>query len=239
MRIDKLLAHSGFGTRKQVRQLIKDKLVKVNDQVIKSHGTKVDPEKDQITVSDVPVHYQEFVYFMLNKPQGVISATEDNLHETVIDLLEPNDIVQEPHPVGRLDIDTEGLLILTNDGQLTHHLTSPNRNVNKVYLAEIDGIVTDEDVKDFKEGVILDDGYEAKPAVLEILATDEEQALSQIKVTVTEGKFHQVKRMFQAVGKEVLSLKRLSMGDLVLDPTLEVGTYRELTKEEIELLKTK
>ncbi|HLQ74782.1 MAG TPA: pseudouridine synthase [Alloiococcus sp.] len=239
MRIDKLLAHSGFGTRKQVRQLIKDKLVKVNDQVIKSHGTKVDPEKDQITVSDVPVHYHEFVYFMLNKPQGVISATEDNLHETVIDLLEPNDIVQEPHPVGRLDIDTEGLLILTNDGQLTHHLTSPNRNVNKVYLAEIDGIVTDEDVKDFKEGVILDDGYEAKPAVLEILATDEEQALSQIKVTVTEGKFHQVKRMFQAVGKEVLSLKRLSMGDLVLDPTLEVGTYRELTKEEIELLKTK
>ena len=157
----------------------------------------------------------------------------------MIDLLEPNDIVQEPHPVGRLDIDTEGLLILTNDGQLTHHLTSPNRNVNKVYLAEIDGIVTDEDVKDFKEGVILDDGYEAKPAVLEILATDEEQALSQIKVTVTEGKFHQVKRMFQAVGKEVLSLKRLSMGDLVLDPTLEVGTYRELTKEEIEILKTK
>lgn len=239
MRIDKILAHSGFGTRKQVRQLIKDKLVKVNDQVIKSHGTKVDPEKNQITVSGVPVHYQEFVYFMLNKPQGVISATEDNLHETVIDLLEPNDIVQEPHPVGRLDIDTEGLLILTNDGQLTHHLTSPNRHVNKVYLAEIDGIVTDEDVKDFKEGVILDDGYEAKPAVLEILATDEEQALSQIKVTVTEGKFHQVKRMFQAVGKEVLSLKRLSMGDLVLDPTLEVGTYRELTKEEIELLKTK
>lgn len=237
MRIDKLLAHSGFGTRKQVRQIIKDKLVKVNDQVIKNHGTKVDPEEDHITVSGAPVHYQEFVYFMLNKPQGVISATEDNVHETVIDLLEPNDIVQEPHPVGRLDIDTEGLLILTNDGQLTHHLTSPNRDVNKVYVAEIDGIVAEEDVEAFKEGVTLDDGYEAKPAILEILGTDEEESLSQIKVTITEGKYHQVKRMFQAVDKEVLSLKRMSMGSLKLDPMLEVGAYRELSKEEVESLK--
>lgn len=238
MRIDKMLAHSGFGTRKQVRQIIKDKLVEVNGEVITDHGTKIDPDNDKITVSGEGVNYQEFVYFMLNKPQGVISATEDPMHETVIDLLEPNDIVQEPHPVGRLDIDTEGLLILTNDGKLTHHLTSPNREVEKVYVADIDGIVTDDDIQAFKQGVTLDDGYEAKPGYLEILGIDEENQMSQIRVTITEGKFHQVKRMFEAVDKEVLTLKRMEMGKLKLDPTLEAGTYRELSKEEINLLKS-
>lgn len=237
MRIDKLLAHSGFGTRKQVRQIIKDKLVQVNGETITNHGVKVDPDHDKITVANTPVNYQEFVYFMLNKPQGVISATEDDFHETVVDLLEPNDIVQEPHPVGRLDIDTEGLLILTNDGKLTHHLTSPNREVEKVYMANIDGIVTQEDVTAFKEGLTLDDGYQAKPGYLEVLKLDEENQLSLIKVTITEGKFHQVKRMFQAVGKEVLTLKRMAMGGLELDPSLEPGTYRELTSQEIDLLK--
>lgn len=237
MRIDKMLAHSGFGTRKQVRQIIKDKLVEVNGQVITNHGTKVDVDQDKITVQGTPVNYQEFVYFMLNKPQGVISATEDDFHETVIDILEPNDIVQEPHPVGRLDIDTEGLLILTNDGKLTHHLTSPNRDVEKVYVANIDGLVTDEDIARFKEGVTLEDGYEAKPAGLEVVSADEDNQMSLVEVTVTEGKFHQVKRMFQALDKEVLTLKRMAMGGLTLDPELEAGAYRELTQEEIDLLK--
>lgn len=237
MRLDKMLAHSGFGTRKQVRQLIKDKLVQINGEIVTNHGAKVNPDKDDIRVNSEAVNYQEFVYFMLNKPQGVISATEDTYHETVIDLLEPNDVIQEPHPVGRLDLDTEGLLILTNDGKLTHHLTSPNHEIEKVYYATIDGIVTEEDVEAFKEGLTLEDGYEAKPGYLEILDVDEEDSMSQIKVTITEGKFHQVKRMFEAVDKEVLTLKRLEMGPLLLDPELEVGTYRELTKEEIELLK--
>jgi 16S rRNA pseudouridine516 synthase len=174
---------------------------------------------------------------MMNKPQGVISATEDLMHETVLDLLEMQDSLQEPHPVGRLDIDTEGLLILTNDGKLTHRLLSPKHHVDKRYYAEIDGIVTEEDIVQFKEGVTLDDDYETLPADLEILSTDEEAGTSVIELVIREGKFHQVKRMMQAVGKEVTYLKRLEMGAITLDDTLELGAYRELTSEEIDLLK--
>lgn len=238
MRLDKLLAHSGFGTRKQVKQLIKDQLVEVNGQVTKKHGDKVDPDSDAITVSGVPVHYQEFIYLMLNKPQGVISATQDDFHETVVDLLEPNDILQEPHPVGRLDMDTEGLLILTNDGKLTHLLTSPNRDVEKVYGAMVEGLIGEEEVAKFASGLTLEDGYQTKPAQLEILDQDLENNLTQVQVTLTEGKFHQVKRMFQAVDSQVLSLKRIAMGSLTLDPDLEAGSYRELTQAEVEQLKT-
>lgn len=236
MRIDKLLAHSGFGTRKQVKQLLKDKMVEINGKIEKSPKTHVDPEEDTVLVGGEEVHYQEFVYYMLNKPQGVISATEDNMHETVVDILEPADVLQKPHPVGRLDIDTEGLLILTNDGKLTHQLTSPNRHVDKKYYADIDGIVTEADVQKFKEGLVLDDEFKTMPAELLILKADEEQSLSEVEVIIQEGKFHQVKRMFEAVGKEVLYLKRLSMGELELDPSLEPGTYRDLRKEEIEIL---
>lgn len=236
MRIDKLLAHSGFGTRKEVKQLLKSKMVEINGKVEKSPKTHVDPEEDTIVVGGEEVHYQEFVYYMLNKPQGVISATEDPMHETVVDVLEPADVLQNPHPVGRLDIDTEGLLILTNDGQLTHKLTSPNHHVDKTYYADIDGIVTEEDVQKFKEGLTLDDDFETMPAELIILRVDKEQSFSEVEITIQEGKFHQVKRMFEAVGKEVLYLKRLSMGELELDKNLEVGTYRELRKEEIEIL---
>jgi len=236
VRIDKLLAHSGFGTRKEVKQLLKSKMVEINGKVEKSPKTHVDPEEDTIVVGGEEVHYQEFVYYMLNKPQGVISATEDPMHETVVDVLEPADVLQNPHPVGRLDIDTEGLLILTNDGQLTHKLTSPNHHVDKTYYADIDGIVTEEDVQKFKEGLTLDDDFETMPAELIILRVDKEQSFSEVEITIREGKFHQVKRMFEAVGKEVLYLKRLSMGKLELDDSLEVGTYRELRKEEIEIL---
>jgi len=236
VRIDKLLAHSGFGTRKEVKQLLKSKMVEINGKIEKSPKTHVDPEEDTIVVDGEEVHYQEFVYYMLNKPQGVISATEDPVHETVVDVLEPADVLQNPHPVGRLDIDTEGLLILTNDGQLTHQLTSPNHQVDKTYYADIDGIVTEEDVQKFKEGLTLGDDFETMPAELIILRVDKEQSFSEVEITIHEGKFHQVKRMFEAVGKEVLYLKRLSMGKLELDDSLEVGTYRELRKEEIEIL---
>lgn len=236
MRIDKLLAHSGYGTRKEVKALIKDGLVEINDQTVQKPKEKVDPEVDEVTVGVEQVDYQDYVYFMLNKPQDVISATEDHYHHTVIDLLEPADILLNPFPVGRLDIDTEGLLILTNNGKLGHALTSPNRGVAKVYQAEVDGLMEDSHIQAFEEGIVLDDGYQCLPARLEILHRDEEQATSTIRLQITEGKYHQVKRMVQAVAQEVTALKRLSMGPIHLDPTLLPGQYRPLTAEEIDSL---
>ncbi|WP_368646079.1 pseudouridine synthase [Alkalibacterium putridalgicola] len=240
MRLDKLLAHSGLGTRKEVKKLLKKKIVEVNDEIIVDPKTHVDPETDTVTVGGESIDYQEFVYFMLNKPQGVISATEDHVHETVLDLLEPQDSLQEPHPVGRLDIDTEGLLVLTNDGKLTHRLLSPKHHVDKKYFAEVEGLVTEEDVKIFKEGITLTDdheSFETMPAELIILETDQASGKSRVEVIIQEGKFHQVKRMMEAVGKTVIFLKRLSMGELKLDPQLELGAYRPLTDEEIDMLR--
>lgn len=240
MRLDKLLAHTGFGTRKEVKKIIKDGYIEVNGDIVKNSGLKVDPKEDDIRIGGERIYYEEFVYFMLNKPAGVISATEDFIHDTVLDLLEPADVVQEPHPVGRLDIDTEGLLILTNDGQLTHQLTSPKKEVDKEYYAIITGIVTEEDVVAFEEGLMIDDedgDFKSLPAKLEILDVDEEEETSEIKVTVQEGKFHQVKRMFKAVGKRVFYLKRLRMHTLELDESLPLGEYRRLTDEELESLK--
>lgn len=240
MRLDKLLAHSGLGTRKEVKKLLKKKIVEVNEEVVTDPKIHVDPEVDQVTVSGETLDYQEFIYLMMHKPQGVISATEDNMHETVIDLLEIKDSLQEPHPVGRLDIDTEGLLILTNDGKLTHRLLSPKHHVDKVYYAEVEGIVTEEDQALFKEGVMLEEEghqYQTLPARLQILSVNEEESSSVIQLTIQEGKFHQVKRMMHAVGKEVTYLKRLEMGPLKLDEQLELGAYRELTTDELKLLR--
>jgi 16S rRNA pseudouridine516 synthase len=235
MRLDKLLATVGYGSRKEVKKMLKTGAVKVNGEVIKDAKFHVDAESSSVAVHGEPVVYKEFIYLMLNKPQGVISATEDREHKTIIDLLEFDDAVREPFPVGRLDKDTEGLLLITNDGQLSHQLLSPKKHVPKTYYAKVDGIVTEADIVAFKEGVTLEDGYETKPAQLEILNSDNE---SEIKLTITEGKFHQVKRMFEAVGKKVVYLKRLSMGSLRLDETLMLGEYRELTDEELEQLKT-
>ncbi|HZG70162.1 MAG TPA: pseudouridine synthase [Chondromyces sp.] len=234
MRLDKVLANLGYGSRKEVKKMLKDGGVTVNGETIQDAKTHVNPEEDQIVIYGETVRYREFIYLMMNKPPGVISATEDIREETVIDLLEIEDQVFEPFPVGRLDKDTEGLLLLTNDGQLSHQLLSPKKHVPKVYFAVIEGEVTEEDVERFKQGVTLDDGYVTKPAELNILKSG---LRSDIEVTITEGKFHQVKRMFEAVGKRVVYLKRLSMGPLVLDETLELGEYRELTEEEVEKLK--
>lgn len=233
MRIDKLLANMGFGSRKEVKALLKKGVVRKNDQVIKGSNEHVNPNNDIIKVLDEVVEYKEFIYLMMNKPPGYISATEDNRESTVIDLLEPEDIVFAPFPVGRLDKDTEGLLLLTNDGKLAHQLLSPKKNVDKLYYAKIQGRVTEDDVLRFKQGVVLDDGYETKPAKLEILVRGE---ISEVEVTITEGKFHQVKRMFEAVDKKVIYLKRLAMGTLKLDDDLELGEYRELTDVELEYL---
>lgn len=234
MRIDKMLANLGYGSRKEVKQLLKSGAVKVDDVVVKDPKQHVDTNKQSVTLNGEVIEYKEFIYLMMNKPQGVLSATEDSVGETVIDLLELEDQVYEPFPVGRLDKDTEGLLLITNDGQLAHRLLSPKKHVPKTYFAVIDREVTEEDIKAFAEGVTLDDGYETKPGELKILKSG---IRSDIELTITEGKFHQVKRMFEAVGKKVVYLKRISMGPLPLDETLELGEYRELTDEEIEMLR--
>ncbi|ANE40266.1 rRNA pseudouridine synthase [Listeria monocytogenes] len=233
MRLDKLLSHTGFGSRKEVKPLLKSGAVVVNGTIQKDSKTQVNPDKDQITVHGTPVVYQEFVYFMLHKPQNVVSATEDNVSETVIDLLAQEDTLTDPFPVGRLDKDTEGLLIITNDGTLAHNLLSPKKHIDKTYYAKIDGDVTAENVEAFAAGIELDDGYTCKPARLEIITPNE------IKVTIQEGKFHQVKRMFAARGKSVSYLKRISMGNLQLDESLALGEYRPLTEAELAILQNK
>ncbi|EEO7553970.1 rRNA pseudouridine synthase [Listeria monocytogenes] len=233
MRLDKLLSHTGFGSRKEVKPLLKSGAVVVNGTIQKDSKTQVNLDKDQITVHGTPVVYQEFVYFMLHKPQNVVSATEDNVSETVIDLLAQEDTLTDPFPVGRLDKDTEGLLIITNDGTLAHNLLSPKKHIDKTYYAKIDGDVTAADVEAFAAGIELDDGYTCKPASLEIITPNE------INVTIQEGKFHQVKRMFAARGKTVSYLKRISMGNLQLDESLELGEYRPLTEAELAILQNK
>ena len=231
MRIDKMLANIGYGSRKEVKKLLKTGAVKVDGIIIKDAKQHVDPEQQMITVYGEEVEYKEFIYLMMNKPPGILSATEDDRQETVVDILQEEDQIFAPFPVGRLDKDTEGLLLLTNDGQLAHRLLSPKKHVPKTYFAIIQGEVTESDVEAFQQGVVLDDGYHTKPGDLEILTSG---AISEIKLTITEGKFHQVKRMFESVGKRVTYLKRLTMADLVLDETLELGEYRELTEEELE-----
>ena len=234
-RIDKILSNLGYGTRKDLKKIVKNGMVQVNGIIIKDSAMKVDPEKDKIVINGEEILYREFIYLMMNKPAGVISATFDNKDETVIDLLEVEHQVFEPFPVGRLDKDTVGLLLLTNDGDLNHRLISPKWKVDKVYFAKIDQKVTEEDIEKFKHGITLDDGYRCKEAILEIQKASEEG--SEIVLTIQEGKFHQVKRMFEAVGKKVTYLKRIEFGTLPLDEDLEEGEYRELTEEEIAILK--
>lgn len=234
MRLDKLLANMGYGSRKEVKQLLKKGAVQVNAKPVKDAALHVNPEQDEVTILGEQVVYKEFIYLMLNKPQGVISATEDDRDRTVIDLLDGEHRHFNPFPVGRLDKDTEGFLLITNDGKLAHELLSPKKEVPKTYYAHIDGRVDEVDIEKFAQGVTLDDGYFTKPGQLNVLQSGE---TSEIELTITEGKFHQVKRMFEAVGKRVVYLKRLSMGPLELDSTLRLGEYRELTEEEVAMLR--
>lgn len=236
MRLDKLLAHTGYGTRKEVKQLLKDKVVTIDGEVAKNAAQHIDVNKQEVAVLGERIVYREFVYVMLHKPPGVVSATEDLRDTTVIDLLDFELQHFKPFPVGRLDKDTEGLLLVTNDGQLSHNLLSPKKHVPKRYYAHIEGIVTDKDITAFAHGVTLDDSYTTKPAQLTILTSGE---VSQIELVIHEGKFHQVKRMFEAVNKKVIYLKRLSMGSLQLDESLALGEYRELTAQELEDLQAK
>ena len=235
MRLDKFLVACAVGSRTEVKNLLKAGRVTVNSKKEKSAKLQIDEERDEIRFDGQVLEYEEFVYYMMNKPKGVISATEDPKHRTVLDLLDVIAQSKEVFPVGRLDIDTHGLLLLTNNGQLAHALLSPKRHVDKTYLAQVKGIMAQEDVEIFAKGIPLKD-FTCQPARLEILSTDAEKNQSQIRVTIAEGKFHQVKRMVAYCGKEVVDLQRLTMGTLVLDENLERGEWRRLTKEELENL---
>lgn len=225
-RLDKLLAATGRWSRKEAKALIKAGRVQVAGERPAGPEDKVEPGT-LVTVDGRPISTETYVYVMLNKPAGVISSTEDPREETVLSLL-PNELRRLGlFPVGRLDKDTEGLLLLTNDGPLAHQLLAPNRHVDKVYYTEVDGQLDEADREAFREGLALADGTVCRPAELEILA-DPSQAL----VTLREGKYHQVKRMLAARGKPVVYLKRLSMGPLTLDPSLPAGRWRMLSQEE-------
>ena len=231
LRIDKILSNVGYGSRAEIKKYCKYGIIFVNGQVVNNPGLQVDPENDEIIFDGEKVNYREFVYIMLNKPGGYISATYDKFDPIVLDLIDPSYLVFDPFPVGRLDKDTEGLLVLTNDGQLSHRVLSPKKHVPKTYYAKVEGVVTNDDILEFEKGVVLDDGYKTMPSQLKILKSDE---ISEIELTIHEGKFHQVKRMFESVGKKVVYLKRLSMGNLKLDESLDLGEYRELNIDEIK-----
>ena len=233
MRLDKFLTEMGIGTRSEVKKILKTKQVTVNGTIVTKPETKIEPKTDEVCYKNERIAYCAFEYYLFHKPAGCVTATEDTQHKTVMDYLE-NTIRSDLFPVGRLDIDTEGLLLITNDGALAHELLSPSRHVQKTYYALIDGKVTEEDVNLFGKGVDIGEKKPTKPGFLKILKSEPQ---SEIELTITEGKFHQVKRMFEAVGKKVLYLKRISMGPLTLPEDLKPGEYRELTEEELMLLK--
>ena len=233
-RLDKVIASMGKWSRREVKQLIKEGRVLIDDLPAAHAEDKVDPEVCRIIVDGEDIGYETFTYVMLHKPAGVLSATEDKRQETVLDLLPPELRKRDLFPVGRLDRDTEGLLLLTNDGDLAHRLLAPKSHVDKVYYARVAGCVVEEDCKAFEAGMVLEDGLICQPAGLVILTAGDE---SEVHVTLREGKFHQVKRMLADRGKPVLYLERIQMGNLTLDSSLSRGKYRFLTDEEVELLR--
>lgn len=236
IRLDKYLADMQAGTRSEVKELIRKKHVTVNGSIVTKPELKINTDSDAVCVDGTLTGYQEYEYYMLNKPAGVVSATDDNTCTTVVDLIKTKNR-KDLFPVGRLDKDTEGLLIITNDGAMAHELLSPKKHVDKTYYAKVKGKIDNTAVKQFADGLFVDAELTALPAVLKILSYNDDEDYSEIHVTIHEGKFHQVKRMFTAIGSEVLFLKRITFGALSLDDKLETGGYRELTKEEISLLK--
>ncbi|WP_369716923.1 pseudouridine synthase [Leptotrichia sp. HSP-536] len=242
MRLDKFLANSGIGTRKEVKEILKNKKVSVNNVFVKDGKIHVDEEKDIVKYENKIINYKPFVYIMMNKPAGVISATEDSHHKTVIDLLNDEYRTYDIFPVGRLDIDTEGLLLLTNDGILSHNLLSPKKHVDKKYYVKIAKKLNENDIKMLENGIKLEENFVTKKAKVEIISessneNDCKKSDNLVYIIISEGKFHQVKRMFKAINNEVLYLKRVKMGNLLLDENLELGEYRELTEKELNGLR--
>ena len=234
MRLDKFLCEMGIGTRSEVKTCLKKGQVTVNGEIIKKPEVKIDENNDIICYLGQTLAYEAVQYFLLNKPAGCVTATRDNLSETVMSFL-PENRRDDLFPVGRLDKDTEGLLLITNDGQLAHELLSPKKHVDKTYFAVIDGEVKEEHKQLFLEGLDIGDDDPTMPAKLEILKSCE---TSEIKLTIQEGRFHQVKRMFEAIGTKVTYLKRISMGPLRLGD-LQPGEVRVLTETELEQLKNR
>ena len=241
VRLDQLLAKAGLGSRQQVKKLIREGNVAVDGKKIDSPQQKVDPEREEVRCRGKLISAPSFTYVMLHKPDGVVSADRDNLHKTVIDLLRDLPEAEKIHPVGRLDIDTTGLMLLTDDGTLAHQLLSPRSHVEKEYEALVERPVTDEDVRQFAEGMDIGDEKRTLPAVLRSADADDRDGQGaggeRVRVILREGRFHQVKRMFEKTGNHVLTLKRVRMGTLVLDPVLAKGDYRCLTDEEVKALK--
>lgn len=230
IRLDKYLADMSIGTRTEVKKLIRQGKVAVDGLIVKNPDIKVDTDTQNVTCNGIAVTYETYEYYMLNKPAGVISATSDKTEKTVLDLIDSKKR-KDLFPVGRLDKDTEGLLLITNDGELAHRLLSPKKHVDKLYYARVEGVVGMEDIDVFAKGLDIGEGEYTKPAKLIVLKSD---VISEIELTIQEGKFHQVKRMFEAVGKKVIYLKRLEMGTLKLDEGLALGEYRPLTQKELE-----
>jgi len=233
LRLDKFLADCGIGSRSEIKKIIKNGYIDVFGKEKVRPETQIDENCDKIFAYGNQLVYKKYVYLMLNKPGGYVSAVWDARHPYVLELVPEEYLHYEPFPVGRLDIDTEGLLILTNDGDLSHRLLSPKSHVPKTYYAKVEGVVTQDDCIKFKEGILLDDGYFTKPAELKIIKSGE---ISEIEVIVVEGKFHQIKRMFEAVGKKVIYLKRISMNGLKLDEKLELGEVKEISEKEFKQL---
>ncbi len=237
IRLDKYLADMGIGTRSEVKQQVRKGQVRVNGAPVKDPGQKVAPGEDLVEYQGEAVVYAQKEYYMLYKPMGCVSAVSDRTHKTVMEYITCSRR-KDLFPVGRLDMDTEGLLLITNDGALSHSLLAPGKHVEKTYYARVTGMVGQQEAECFLHGVEIGDETPTRPARLEILSQEEGEGgwVSEILLTLTEGRFHQVKRMFEAVGKRVLYLKRISMGTLKLDETLEPGEYRALTEEEVSQL---
>lgn len=233
MRLDKYLSHSGFGTRSEVAKIIKKKNVIVNNDVINKAGYNIDENNDLVYVDGLLVDYQKYYYIMMNKPKGYVCANEDNVYPTVFSLMEDFQDINL-FSVGRLDVDTTGLLLITNDGDFNHNIISPKKEKIKIYNAIINGFINQSNIEEFTKGVIISGGYQCKPATLKEL--EKYDTTSKVEIGISEGKFHQVKLMVKAINLEVIELERVKIGNLELDPSLELGDYRLLEESEIHNL---
>lgn len=234
IRLDKFLTDMGCGTRSIIKNLVHKGKVSVNGEVIKKPEIKINEDEDVVLLDGEEIKYNRYEYFMLNKPDGYVSATTDRNEKTVLDLLKAEDRRKDLFPVGRLDKDTEGLLVISNDGEMAHKILSPKNHIAKTYYVKVNGRIENEHIEIFEKGIDIGEKNITKPGILKIIKSSD---ISEAELTIYEGKFHQVKRMFEAVGMKVVYLKRIKMGTLGLDETLKPGEYRRLTLEETEQLK--
>jgi 16S rRNA pseudouridine516 synthase len=230
VRLDKLLSGQGFGSRTEIKNLLKQGSVMINGKVVRIADYKTDPEQDDILVYSKQINYKKFAYYMLNKPQGIVSASNDPKERTVLDLLPKG--LRRPglFPAGRLDKDTEGLILITDDGMFAHDILSPRKHVDKKYFAIVDSPIEEQYIELFEKGLTLSDGYVCMPAKIEIIKNCEN---AQVYITLREGKYHQIKRMFLSFGTKVLYLKRISIGGLFLDNMLKIGEFKQLSESEV------